>query len=403
MKRCLALALLAASPGALAQDMQWHGYLDARAVAACPAGSAGSEGGLGKARFGGPACGPQAAAVLAGAWQIAPAWSAAAELELDPQRQPSLGLLEAYLRYRPVSTTPWRWSVRAGAFFPPVSMENDAIGWTSPWTLTPSAINTWIGEEFRTLGVEARFEHRSDRGSLEAGAAVFWGNDPAGELLASRGWALHDLVSPLGARLREPDAYAPFANSAPPVRYQPFVENDHRPGWHADLGWRSPRGLHLRLARYDNLADPSSSSIRQGHEVFSWRTAFWSAGAEWPVGAVSVLAQWMAGDTTVEPAPDLYLDSRFRSAYLLVGRNRGAWRPALRFDHFDIRPQPSGGEPPDEVGHSWTAALAWRPLDSLRVSAEWLRISSQRGQREFAGLPAKQVDQQFQLSLRFLF
>jgi hypothetical protein len=30
--------------------------------------------------------------------------------------------------------------VKGGAFFAPISLENDGIGWTSTWTLTRSAI-----------------------------------------------------------------------------------------------------------------------------------------------------------------------------------------------------------------------------------------------------------------------
>ena len=44
--------------------------------------------------------------------------------------------------------------MKAGAFFPTISLENDDIGWTSPYTLSASAINTWIGEELRTIGTE---------------------------------------------------------------------------------------------------------------------------------------------------------------------------------------------------------------------------------------------------------
>ena len=45
--------------------------------------------------------------------------------------------------------------MKTGAFFPTISLENDDLGWTSPYTLTPSAINSWIGDELRTIGSEA--------------------------------------------------------------------------------------------------------------------------------------------------------------------------------------------------------------------------------------------------------
>ena len=63
--------------------------------------------------------------------------------------------LEAYARYSPQTSGDWQWSVKAGAFFPPISLENTEVGWTSPWTLTPSAINSWVGEEVKVVGGEA--------------------------------------------------------------------------------------------------------------------------------------------------------------------------------------------------------------------------------------------------------
>ena len=60
--------------------------------------------------------------------------------------------LETYLRYDDAGAHDLSWSVKAGAFFPTISLENDDIGWASPYTLTPSAINSWIGDEMRTIG-----------------------------------------------------------------------------------------------------------------------------------------------------------------------------------------------------------------------------------------------------------
>ena len=61
---------------------------------------------------------------------------------------------EFYLDVRPFPTTSVRWRARFGAFFMPVSLENRGIGWTDVYSITPSAVNTWLGEEFRTIGAE---------------------------------------------------------------------------------------------------------------------------------------------------------------------------------------------------------------------------------------------------------
>jgi len=395
------LLLLSLPAASSAQTLAWHGYVDARSAASGDEQDW-TDGGLGKARFGDDGTQATGGAVLAGNLQLTPALQANATLQFLPQQRESLDVLDASLRYRPVSTTPWRWSVRAGAFFPPVSLENDNIGWTSTWTLTPSAINSWIGEELRIFGAEARIEHRGDAGTLEAFGALFGRNDPAGELLAARGWAMGDLTSGVNASLREPDAYVPLTSAPGPALYKPFVEIDDRVGWYAGANWNTP-AYRVALLRYDNRADPESFKAYRGRDVFSWHTRFWSLGAQTRVGDFELLGQLMRGSTAFEPVPELYLESEFNAGYLLVGWDRGAWQPALRVDLFQVRQTPGDPDSLSEHGNALTLALNWRPRNDLRISGEWLRIDSSRNQRRLEGNEARQVQQQLQLSVRFLF
>jgi len=76
-------------------------------------------------------------------------------LRAEPETPSVIDALETYLRYDDQKGD-IGWSVKAGAFFPTISLENDDLGWTSPYTLTPSAINSWIGDELRTIGSEGR-------------------------------------------------------------------------------------------------------------------------------------------------------------------------------------------------------------------------------------------------------
>jgi len=52
------------------------------------------------------------------------------------------GLLEAYVEWRLETGFGHRWTLRAGQFFLPTSRENIGILWTSPYTLTLSALNS---------------------------------------------------------------------------------------------------------------------------------------------------------------------------------------------------------------------------------------------------------------------
>jgi hypothetical protein len=359
---------------------------------------------LGKTRFG---AGSDAAftGALSGAFQITPSLLGTATLQLRGDQRRPLDLLDASLRWRPVSTNAWRWSVKGGAFFPPVSLENAAIGWTSEWTLPPSAINSWVGEELRSTGLELRLEHRGDAATWNGVVSAFGRNDPAGELLASRGWAMNDLTSGLFARLREPDAYADDAFAPVPVLYDPFLEIDHRIGWYAGVARDGVDGSRFALLRYDNRGDPEAWTMVAGRQLFAWRTRFWSVGAKLPLGNVELLAQAMDGSTAFEPIPGLYLDSKFSAGYLLAGWNPGgAWQAALRMDWFRVRQLPATLDAPlSEHGNALTAAIDWRPRERWRITGELLRLDSTRNQRIEAGLAPRQVDVQAQLSLRWFF
>jgi hypothetical protein len=406
MKRSIALAMLACAGAmriAFAQDFGAHGYLDCRLIARASERSW-TDGGLGKTRFGGGGTSATCAqASLVATWQITPALLALADVQYETTDRNAFSALEAYLRYRPVSTTPLRWSIKVGEFFPPVSLENDAIGWTSPWTLTPSAINSWIGEEFRTIGAEARVEWRGAGQTIEGVVALVRNNDPAGELLAARGWSLSDLTSGIGSRVREPDVYATDGGATIPLHFNPFLENDDRTGWYAGGSWRAPGRAGVTLLRYDNEADPTTHS-GGAERVFSWHTTFWSLGAEADVGDVVLLGQAMTGSTNIVPSPFFSSTTDFRAAYLLAGWNRGSVRPALRLDAFSTEELPStheGGV--REHGNAVTFALNWRPREWLRVTGEALRVYSSRNQRLEEGISPRQTDNQVQLSARVLF
>ena len=195
MTRYVGLAAMLVALPTAAQDIEFSGYADFRLVQPADEQSW-IEGGLGKTRYGGGDVEARIGEIVGEAHvQATPALMGFVSLRYEDTQRTGIDILEGYLRYRPVSTSPLRWSVRAGAFFPLVSLENDEVGWTSGWTLTPSAINTWVGEELRTIGAEWSLRRslgpRVRQREVRFIAATYYGNDPAGALLSWRGWALH--------------------------------------------------------------------------------------------------------------------------------------------------------------------------------------------------------------------
>jgi len=399
--RASALCVLTALAAPVhADSFDWHGYVDFRAIGSAQQQDW-TDGGLGKTRFGGGGATASTGGAFAASVQLGPQWLASGTLQVMPQQRHPVDILDASIRYRPVSTTPWRWSVRMGAFFPPISLENGNIGWTSPWTLTPSAVNTWVGEELRVVGTEVRIERRADTSTLALFGSLFGRNDPAGELLATRGWGMGDLTSGLNASLREPDSVAPLVGTTPPVLYRPFVEIDHRIGWYAGADWDAPAYGKVSLLRYDNRADPTREQDYAGREVYAWHTRFWSLATQSQVGNVVLAAQAMHGATAFEPAPGLLLDTQFNAGYLLLAWGQGAWQPAVRLDLFQTRQLPEWlPDPLSEHGNAATIALNWRPRQHVRVTGELLRVDSTRNQRRLDGASPRQIDTQLQVNVR---
>jgi hypothetical protein len=101
---------------------------------------------------------------------------------------PLAGFTEAYVEWRPLGASANRWRFKLGEFYPRLSLENTAPGWGSPYSITPSVINTWLGEEIRLRGAEASLSGRPESlggaHTFTLNVAVFYANDPAGTLMS---------------------------------------------------------------------------------------------------------------------------------------------------------------------------------------------------------------------------
>jgi hypothetical protein len=391
------IALVAFSTTAEAVEFHFDGYVDFRAV--IPGDQVSwMDGELGKLRYGTGDNNFQFAELVGqGVVQITPALMLLGVARIEPNQRTFLDVLETYARYRPVSTSAFRWSVKAGAFFPPISLENTEIGWTSPWTLTPSAINAWVGEELRTIGLEGTVEWRSDARTISAYASIYGWNDPTGILLADRGWALHDRPTGLNDRPMLPDVLAYQLNQPLPYRTWEFLEIDDRPGWYAGAAWDETGIGHADIMYYNNEADPKA--IRR---QVAWRTDFWNLGLKTQIGDLTLLAQGMRGETFIYPSPYFWSDTYFESAYLLAGYNISQdWRIAGRVEIFSTNETNTYGSSRSEHGNAQTLAVNYLPYDWLRVTGEVIRVESTRNQRLLDGGPAHAVENQFQLSVRF--
>ena len=306
-------------------------------------------------------------------------------------------LTEAYFEYRPYPAGGWRSRVKVGAFYAPISLEHRAAGWTNPYLISSSAINTWIGEELRTIGAEYSLEWLGSRSGhdFDAGfiAAIYGYNDPAGVLIASRGWAMHDRQTTLFGEVGEP-------GDAPVPGRVLFKEIDDRPGYYVGAHLRYLDRAELRYVHYDNRADPEKFDA--GIDDFAWLTYFDSVGLRVETAAGwTFISQWLRGETAIEPESG-YEVWEYSSTFALVSKSIGKHRFSLRADWFDTDHVETSYPPGDtESGDAWTAGYSYDRDDHWTFAIEALQIKSDVSMRTNIDEPTHATEKLLQLQVRY--
>jgi len=378
-------------------DLSITGYVDARLFEPTDQLSW-LKGGQGKFRYSsGQNFGGEA--IVQADWRMTDGLNLIAVGRLEPQTPSIADALETYLRYAPAAEGPLSWQVKAGVFFPTISLENDDLGWASPYTLTPSAINSWIGDEIRTIGSEGTL--RWDTGSIgtiSVIGALTCCNDEAGVLIADRGWTMDDRPFGLFERERLPDATLRIFHAPVPGTTGMFDEIDGNVGWYAGAVWQIPQIAKFTVTRYDNHGDPDAASLRDS----AWDTKFWNFGARTQIGSLVLIAQQLSGYTEIA-GPGFEAGTKFESGFLLASYDLEDWRISMREDLFQTRRVGATNNVWNEDGNATTASLSWLPQDWVRLTGELIVMTSRRGEYVSAGMPYQRNDTQIQFDARFFF
>lgn len=393
-RAALLLVLLMASATGRATD--WELSLDTRLVSS-DAYPSFMEGGLGTVRFGSGDSGVKLGRLrLALSQPLGELWSAHLDASVFDDHGGSVaGLTEAYLLFRPYPFDGYRFRLKAGGFYPPVSLENRAAGWESPYTLSYSTIDSWLAAEVRTIGLEGTLDWLGTRSGhafdLGLTAGVFGWNDRAGVVIANNGFMVMDRQTPLFGRVGQPGV-------APLNGAEPFMEIDGRAGGYAGLEARYLDRAVLRVLRYDNRADPTA--IDTVSHAIAWDTRFTSAGLRLEADrGWTVIVQWLEGVTTIAPQ-SLTLNWPFQSTFALLSKRFGRSTLSARYDRFAVQSniEDSYGQ---QDGHAWTAAYVFDADAHWRFALECVRVLSSSANREEQGGPPLATETQFQLAIRY--
>ncbi|MGE0821705.1 MAG: hypothetical protein AB7G75_02380 [Candidatus Binatia bacterium] len=273
------------------------------------------------------------------------------------------------------------WGLQAGVMALPFSLEHTGPAWTPQYTLTPSALNTWLWEEGRLIGLEGewwRVTHAGLRLGMLAGAG--FGPDQMARLLAPRGWVMSDYLTGINSDL-------PLAHPGRADNVSVFDERDHRPALYTRLSVSDTRNRgELSFAYFDNLGDQDTLGV--------WKTRFGTLGALFrPLANVDLLAQYMGGTARSRAAN---CDVLLQAFYVLFSVHHRGHRFSVRYDDFridDLDGPPSYRERGDAV----TLAYLFEFGLSHRVAFEYIFLHSRRA------MPVRfdPSDSGWQLSYRF--
>jgi hypothetical protein len=321
----------------------------------------------------------------------------------------ALGFTQAFLDYGALDTDFFR--VRVGQAFAGSSRENIESTWQSPFGISFSALNSWIGEEFRPIGVEfvRRFDHGGS--NTDVSAQVFVGNDTGPAVLAWRGFAIHQRLSVYGEALpllalpalRDNTIFGRQRNDGS----QPFGPDlDHRPGYSVRMRHATLADSHFSAMWVDNRGDQALHD----QDEYAWNTHFLVLGFDTKLAEDwTLLGELLRGKTlmgfpgavAITPAPNVQF--AFNASYLTLSHSRGLWTQSLRIENFHINERDrSPGERDTQNGNAITFCVL-RNAQDWRLGAE-LQFSdiTRPGNAEFGG-KVQQGGAQLQLLARRYF
>ncbi|MDO6609916.1 hypothetical protein Q4601_01730 [Shewanella sp. 1_MG-2023] len=369
-----------------------------------------ANGGLGKFRFdeGNQLSLAQAGLTYKVDWENPLSAQVTANGYIDGTRD-GIGLTEAFIKYRGLPLdNGLRLHAKLGLMYPSISLENIATAWSSPYTLSYSAINSWLGEEFRHLGAELTLERlgkfHSSMHDFSVSAAIFQNNDTVGAMLAWHGWTIssrqtlsHETLPLSNMPSLDGGSLDEQARDS-----DPFIELDNRFGYHVHAKWKIKGKGEFSFGYYDNNAD--TTIVKNGQ--YTWLTQFYHAGMRFRLPyKIELISQFMNGDTLMQsPQAIDVVNNEYQSAFLLLSRRWDKHRLTMRVEHFDVTDNDlTPDDDNNEKGQALTASYQYRLLKNWFIQAEYNYLDSTRPARIEQNLPSTLTEQQYQLATRWYF
>lgn len=320
----------------------------------------------------------------------------------------NIGLTEAYLQYKSLpSVQGWRIKSKIGLFYPKISMENVSTAWSTPYTLTTSSLNNWIGEELKNTGVSFSIEKLGKAlkspHTFSIDVSLFQNNDSAGAMLTWHGWTIGSRQTLLQEKLKVQDFPARNKKlSGQAAKSDPILELDNRWGAHLAVTWRYQNTLKVNLGYYDNHAQ--EGLVEDGQ--YTWTTAFSHLGVKYKITPqLELIGQYMQGNTNMtSPHGEDVVDSGFDNVFVLIRKKWQKSHLALRLEHFNVEDlDDTWGDNNNESGNGASIAYRYQLTQHSFVMAEYNWLKSDRPSRYYGHQGVELIERQYQLAYRYYF
>ncbi len=323
----------------------------------------------------------------------------------DEDYRDDFGVIELKGRYLQPLNENNRLLFTVGQFFLPTSMENKEAFWDSPYTITYSSLNSWIGEEFRPIGLDLDYKYKFDNGnSWQFAGTAFQSNDTMATLLAWRGWSYNRHRSSYDEVLYLPDLVS-LSDSGSFYKQQdvgtrPFGQDlDDNIGYSVRTIFTAPGAFQFKLTGVDNNGD---QLLYDGE--YAWNTRFIIAGFEWQISEnFIVLSEIADGNSLMGPNDEVDID--FYSSYLMGSWLANHWRYSLRYDTFEVEDNDSTPDDNNaDEGDSVTFAVFYEPAGkSWNIGAEIMHLQNERYRATVGGPYVDEDITQFSIAANFSF
>ena len=322
----------------------------------------------------------------------------------------NVGLVEMYGYYQFIPHDNRTVTLTMGQMFLPSSFENTEDFWDSPYSNNFSALNTWIAQEVRPIGLEVKYDWIADEdedfSAFGFGVMSFIGNDSMGSQLTWRGWSVGRHKSVYGEILNLPEI-ANIDSGIFAVQRddgsKPFGRDlDYKYGIVAHGYWSPNADLSFNVTFLDNNG---SGELYRGE--YAWATMFTILGAQWQLNDNwTLLGETMNGKSSMGNPPIMGVGVEFETTYILANYRHEQWDYSVRVEQFDMVDGTLIPGESNDKGRALTLSTRWQAFGkpwSVIGEVLFIDVGGQRTRLLDNGSFMDEDESQMSLSLNYFF